>query len=80
MTTIEAGKYVIIRKQNGDQTRLVKVSHRGQITVEKLRVNLRNAIGKPFGLFEVKNGNIGDPVTPTDAGGEHLKSKNLLLL
>ena len=74
MACIEAGKYVIVRKQKGDHLRLAKVNEKSNVSIEKLRVNLGNAIGKPFGLFEVKNGQIGASLTPADGGSEHLKS------
>lgn len=77
MDTIESGKYVIVRKQKGDQLRLAKVHDRTMVTIEKLRVNIKNAIGKPFGLFEVKNGHIGVSLTLTNGGSEHLKSRFL---
>ena len=76
MATIESGKNVIVRKEKGDQMGLAKITHRTNVTIEKLRVNLGNAIGQPFGLFEVKNGQIGALLTPPDGGGEHLKSMN----
>lgn len=74
MSIIESGKYVIVRKQKGDHLRLAKVNERSSVAIEKLRVNLKNAIGKPFGLFEVKNGHIGASLSLTDGGAEHLKS------
>jgi hypothetical protein len=74
MSLIESGKYVIVRKQKGDHLRLAKVNERSTVSIEKLRVNLKNAIGKPFGLFEVKNGQIGASLSLIDGGAEHLKT------
>jgi hypothetical protein len=74
MSLIESGKYVIVRKQKGDHLRLAKVNERSTVGIEKLRVNLKNAIGKPFGLFEVKNGQIGASLSLIDGGAEHLKT------
>uniref|UniRef100_A0A7E4V0R8 tRNA (adenine(58)-N(1))-methyltransferase non-catalytic subunit TRM6 n=1 Tax=Panagrellus redivivus TaxID=6233 RepID=A0A7E4V0R8_PANRE len=76
MSTIELNRYVVVRKQSGDLLRLVKVTKGAYVVIEKLRFSLANAIGKPFGLFEVRNGEIRESLTPQAVAGGALLGLN----
>lgn len=55
---IEEGMYVVVQKLGGEHTRVCKLAKKQSILVEKLKFNVDGAIGCPFGLFDVRDGNL----------------------
>ncbi|MFH4984603.1 hypothetical protein AB6A40_011312 [Gnathostoma spinigerum] len=60
---ITVGCHVVVQKVGGEHIRVCQVARKQGILIEKLRFIIDGAIGKPFGLFEVKAGQL----SPADA-------------
>ncbi|KAI1717291.1 gcd10p family domain-containing protein [Ditylenchus destructor] len=55
---IQNNRFVTIQKIGGEQVRVIRINKGQNVVIDKLRFNASGAIGKPFGLFEVSNGQI----------------------
>lgn len=55
---IEANRHVIIQKVGGDHIRIVKVIPNDSYVIEKLRFSINEAVGKPYGMYEVNSKNL----------------------
>lgn len=51
---IENSLYVAIQKVGGDHIKICKVARKQEILIQKLRFRFDDAIGQPYGLFEVR--------------------------
>nr|CDJ88781.1 Eukaryotic initiation factor 3 domain containing protein [Haemonchus contortus] len=54
--TIEKGNYVVVQKVGGEHIRVMRLSSKQKILIEKLKFDAESVFGKPYGLFEVASG------------------------
>ena len=57
---IEPESYVVVQKLSGEHKRVMKFSRSAKqsVLIEKLRFSVEGAFGHPFGLFDVRDGNL----------------------
>lgn len=65
---ITIGSYVIVQKVESEMCKLAKVTKNCEVVVDNLKIKLNGAIGKPYGLFEVQNGNLLVTASATEMG------------
>ncbi|KAI1729815.1 gcd10p family domain-containing protein [Ditylenchus destructor] len=55
---IQNNRFVTMQKIGGEQVRVMRINKGQNVVIDKLRFNASGAIDKPFGLFEVSNGQV----------------------
>ncbi|KAL6729547.1 hypothetical protein Aduo_000592 [Ancylostoma duodenale] len=53
---IEKGTYVVVQKVGGEHIRVMRLSPKQKVLIEKLKFEADSVFGHPFGLFEVSSG------------------------
>ncbi|KIH55220.1 eukaryotic initiation factor 3, gamma subunit [Ancylostoma duodenale] len=53
---IEKGTYVVVQKVGGEHIRVMRLSPKQKVLIEKLKFEADSVFGQPFGLFEVSSG------------------------
>ncbi|VDO60022.1 unnamed protein product [Heligmosomoides polygyrus] len=54
--TIEQGQYVVIQKVGGEHIRVMRLTPKQRVLIEKLKFEAESVFGQPYGLFEVSSG------------------------
>ncbi|KAK6019354.1 eukaryotic initiation factor 3, gamma subunit [Ostertagia ostertagi] len=54
--TIEKGSYVVVQKVGGEHIRVMRLSSKQKVLIEKLKFDAESVFGQPYGLFEVSSG------------------------
>ncbi|KAK5973744.1 Eukaryotic initiation factor 3 gamma subunit [Trichostrongylus colubriformis] len=63
--TIEKGVYVVVQKVGGEHIRVMRLSSKQKVLIEKLKFDAESVFGHPYGLFEVTSGQA-TPVCASD--------------
>ncbi|CAJ0593617.1 unnamed protein product [Cylicocyclus nassatus] len=53
---IEKGSYVVVQKVGGEHIRVMRLSAKQKVLIEKLKFEADSVFGHPYGLFEVSSG------------------------
>ncbi|ETN70013.1 eukaryotic initiation factor 3, gamma subunit [Necator americanus] len=53
---IEKGSYVVVQKVGGEHIRVMRLTPKQKVLIEKLKFEAESVFGHPYGLFEVTSG------------------------
>ncbi|KHJ95162.1 hypothetical protein OESDEN_04896 [Oesophagostomum dentatum] len=54
--SVEKGSYVVVQKVGGEHIRVMRLSPKQKVLIEKLKFESESVFGHPYGLFEVSSG------------------------
>ncbi|WKX90976.1 hypothetical protein Q1695_009653 [Nippostrongylus brasiliensis] len=54
--SIEKGNYVVVQKVGGEHIRVLRLTPKQKVLIEKLKFDAESVFGQPYGLFEVSSG------------------------
>ncbi|KAJ1353457.1 hypothetical protein KIN20_010092 [Parelaphostrongylus tenuis] len=55
-STINKGDYVVVQKVGGEHIRVIRLTSKQKVLIEKLKFDADSVFGQPYGLFEVSSG------------------------